>query len=175
MMETAEAQTVALGILAFVAIISGVIARRKNRSVLQWTLLGLVAPYSLLVLLALKALPSESAIKDASFVTSGKEMVRNPRWIALSVLSVVVGVISLAPLVMLPMAFDAPGSEKNGALIAMVLIAGLFPVSCLLGAILPWIFRPRPFAAWLFALPGLNIVGIGLCLLALSLGQEGAH
>ncbi len=81
-------------------------------------------------------------------------MKKRPAWLVLSITCVAVGVLSVVPLVLtLRMAFDAPGSEKNTGLIAVVVIMGFFPISCLLGAILPWILQRWSFAGKLFLIP----------------------
>ncbi len=59
---------------------------------------------------------------------------------------------------MLPMMFDAPRSERNGALITATLLLALFPVFCFLGAALPWIFGKKAFARRLFLLPAFDAV-----------------
>lgn len=74
-------------------------------------------------------------------------------WIWLSVLYVLLGMLSLAPVIMLPMMFDAPGSEENTKLIVAALTLALFPVFCFLGAALPWMFRKKAFARKFFLLP----------------------
>ncbi len=98
-------------------------------------------------------------------------MVKSRWWLLLSLAWVGVGVASVFPLVMLSMAFDAPGSEKNMWLIAAVGSMAFFPISCLLGAVLPWLFRRWRFALTLFGVPVLNAVLSGLLLwLMLQLG-----
>ena len=102
---------------------------------------------------------------------------QRPRWIGLSVVYVILGVLSVAPVIMLPMAFDAPGPEKNGDLLALAASMAFFPISCLLGVILPWIFRRWRYASKLFLMPVLNVgvtvimvvVGIAFGLLQRSL------
>ena len=93
-------------------------------------------------------------------------MAKNLPLIILSVLYLFVGFASLAPIVMLPMAFDAPGSENNSVLIAFVLFAASFPLACLLGALLPWIFRRRAFGHRLFLLPVVHLVLLGIVIAA---------
>ncbi len=93
---------------------------------------------------------------------------QRPWWIGASVVYVILGVLSVAPVIMLPMAFDAPGSEKNGGLLVLVASIAFFPISCLLGAILPWIFRRWRNASKLFLMPVLNI-GVTVLLLLVGL------
>jgi len=95
-------------------------------------------------------------------------MVGGAGWGAVSAIYVLLALISVAPVMMLPMMFDAPGSEENGALIAAALLLATFPISCLLGAILPWIFRKRTFARRLFLFPIFSVVGTVLAFLAAS-------
>lgn len=92
----------------------------------------------------------------------------NATGIGASVVYVILGVLSVAPVIMLPMAFDAPGSEKNGGLLVLVASIAFFPISCLLGAILPWIFRHWRNASELFLMPVLNI-GVTVLLLLVGL------
>jgi len=93
-------------------------------------------------------------------------MVAGAGWAALSAVYVFLALISVVPVVMLPMMFDAPGSEENGALIAAALFMATIPISCLLGAILPWIFRKRTFAKKIFLFPIFSFVGTVLAFLA---------
>ncbi|MBO6772349.1 MAG: hypothetical protein JJ898_13515 [Thalassospira sp.] len=56
-----------------------------------------------------------------------------------------------------PMMFDAPGSENNLLTELLFYSVLAFPVLCLVGGILPWIFRRHPLGIWLYALSGLAI------------------
>ncbi len=77
--------------------------------------------------------------------------------IGLTILSVLGAVMSV-PLVMFsPMMFDAPGSEDNLLTELLFYSVLAFPVLCLAGGILPWIFRRHPLGIWLYALSGLAI------------------
>ncbi len=95
-------------------------------------------------------------------------MVAGAGWGALSATYVLLALLSAPPVIMLPMMFDAPGSEENGALMMAALLMALFPIFCLLGAILPWVFRKRTFAKKLFLLPALNLVAVALAFLVAS-------
>ncbi|MHC8493214.1 hypothetical protein ACTU44_10945 [Thalassospira sp. SM2505] len=77
--------------------------------------------------------------------------------IGLTVLSVLGAVMSM-PLVMFsPMMFDAPGSEENILTQFLFFSVLAFPVLCLAGGILPWVFRRHQLGIWLYALSGLAI------------------
>ena len=79
-----------------------------------------------------------------------------------------VGVASLLPVMMLPMMFDAPGSESNRLLIALAAAIAIFPLLCLIGAVLPWLFRRRSFARWLFLPPLLDLALVIIGFVALG-------
>jgi ABC-type sulfate transport system permease subunit len=81
-------------------------------------------------------------------------------WIVMTVLCVVLGLASIFPVLMTPMLFDAPGSTSNRFTIAIAVAMVALPVTCLLGAVLPWVFRPHAFAKALFLLPLLDLVVI---------------
>ena len=92
----------------------------------------------------------------------------NIGWIALSVGLIVVGLASLLPVMMLPMMFDAPGSESNRLLIALAVAVAAFPLLCLIGAVLPWLFWRRSFARWLFLPPALDLAFVIVGFVALQ-------
>ncbi|WP_417829698.1 hypothetical protein [Thalassospira sp.] len=86
--------------------------------------------------------------------------------IGLTILSLLAAVMS-APLVMFsPMMFDAPGSEENPLTQLLFYSVLAFPVLCLMGGILPWIFRRHRLGIWLYALSGL---AVALFVVAISL------
>lgn len=88
--------------------------------------------------------------------------------IGLTVLSILAALFS-APLVMFsPMIFDAPGSENNPATQMLFYSILAFPVLCLMGGILPWVFRRHRLGIWIYALSGL---AIGLFVAAIVLLQ----
>jgi len=98
----------------------------------------------------------------------GREVRANIGWIALSVGLVLIAVGSLLPVVMLPMMFDAPGSESNRLLIALAAAIAAFPILCVVGAVLPWLFWRRSFARWLFLPPALDLTLIVMGFVALQ-------
>mgnify|MGYP001627750256 CR=1 FL=1 len=88
--------------------------------------------------------------------------------IGLTALSVL-GALFSAPLVMMsPMMFDAPGSENNPLTQILFYSVLAFPVLCLMGGILPWVFKRHRLGIWLYALSGL---AIGLFVVAVVLLQ----
>jgi hypothetical protein len=95
-------------------------------------------------------------------------MWKNIRWIVASLALIAIGGMSLLPVIMLPMMFDAPGSDSNPITIALVVVIAAFPVFCLIGSVLPWIFRRRSFAGWLFFLPVVDLVLIVAAFFALG-------
>jgi uncharacterized membrane protein YbhN (UPF0104 family) len=89
-------------------------------------------------------------------------------WISLSAGLVLVGLGSLAPVMMVPMMFDAPGSESNPLVIILAAMMVAFPLLCLISAILPWLFWRKSFAKWLFLPPILDLAAIVLMFVALE-------
>ncbi len=81
-------------------------------------------------------------------------------WIVASVCLIGLAVVSLMPVMMVPMLFDAPGSETSPLTIAMALLVAAFPLFCLIGAGLPWLFRRRKRAGWLFLVPLADVAAI---------------
>jgi hypothetical protein len=100
-------------------------------------------------------------------------MLRNIIWIVASIGLLAIGAASLLPIIMLPMMFDAPGSDQNRVLYVLVATIAVFPVFCLIGAILPWLFRRKSFAGWLFLLPVVDLVAIVATFLALGFFCQG--
>jgi hypothetical protein len=92
----------------------------------------------------------------------------NAGGIAFSAAWILAGLASLFPVILIPMMFDAPGSEANPLVFALAAAIAAFPVFCFAGAILPWVFRRRSFAKRLFLLPALDIVMIVLAFFALD-------
>lgn len=92
----------------------------------------------------------------------------NLRWLILTALWVLTGVAAGVPAMMTPMMFDAPGSERNPVAIGLAISVAAFPLVCLLSAVLPWLFRKRPFAAMLFLLPVANLAVIAAAAFALD-------
>ena len=94
--------------------------------------------------------------------------------IGLTILSVLAAVMSM-PLVMFsPMMFDAPGSDENIYTQFLFFSVLAFPVLCLLGGILPWIFKRHPKSIWLYWLSGLAIalIVVAAALLELQCGGD---
>jgi hypothetical protein len=100
-------------------------------------------------------------------------MRRNIVWIALTLACILAGLGSLLPVAMLPMMFDAPGSEANPLTWVLVAAIAAFPIFCLVGAILPWTFRRTSFGGWLFLLPVLDIAMVVAMLFALGYFCDG--
>jgi hypothetical protein len=78
--------------------------------------------------------------------------------IGLTILSVLGAVMSM-PLVMFsPMMFDAPGSDENPLAQFLFFSVLAFPLLCLMGGILPWMFKRHPKSIWLYGLTGLAVL-----------------
>jgi glucan phosphoethanolaminetransferase (alkaline phosphatase superfamily) len=86
--------------------------------------------------------------------------------IGLTILSILAAVMSMPMVMFSPMMFDAPGSENNPITQLLFYSVLAFPVLCLMGGILPWIFKRHPKSIWLYGLSGL---AIGLLILAIVL------
>jgi hypothetical protein len=67
-----------------------------------------------------------------------------------------------------PMMFDAPGSDENIFTQFLFFSVLAFPLLCLLGGILPWVFKPHPKPTWLYGLRGLAIGLLFLSVVLLS-------
>lgn len=89
-------------------------------------------------------------------------------WIVASVCLIGLAVMSLMPVMMVPMMFDAPGSETSPLTIAMALLVAAFPVLCLIGAGLPWLFRRWKRAGWLFLLPVVDVAALIAVIVAMQ-------
>ncbi len=76
-----------------------------------------------------------------------------------------VGLISVAPVVMVPFLFDAPGSESSRLTIAFAIAVALLPVCFLIGAIVWWIARWR---GAFFLIPLIDIAAIVAILVAIE-------
>jgi hypothetical protein len=100
-------------------------------------------------------------------------MRRNIVWIALTLACILAGLVSLLPVAMLPMMFDAPGSEANPLTWVLVATIAAFPLFCLIGAVLPWFFRRTCFGGWLFLLPILDVAMVAAALFALGYFCDG--
>jgi hypothetical protein len=98
---------------------------------------------------------------------------RKPIWIVASVCLIGLAVVSLMPVMMVPMLFDAPGSETSRLTIAMALLVAAFPVCCLIGAALPWLFRHRKRAGWLFLLPVADVAALIAVIVAMQYACRG--
>jgi Na+/proline symporter len=83
-------------------------------------------------------------------------------WIAMTLAWFALALVSAFAALFVPMMFDAPGSESNVRLQAFAVSVLLLPVFCLLGAILPWVFRRRRYSGGLFLLPLVDIASIAV-------------
>ena len=88
--------------------------------------------------------------------------------IGLTALSIIAAFLSIPLVMMSPMMFDAPGSSENPLTQLLFYSVMAFPVLCLMGGILPWIFKRHRLGIWLYALSGL---AIGLFVAAIVLLQ----
>jgi len=86
--------------------------------------------------------------------------------IGLTILSILTAVMSMPMVMFSPMMFDAPGSENNPITQLLFYSVLAFPVLCLMGGILPWIFKRHPKSIWLYGLSG---TAIGLFVVAIVL------
>ncbi|WP_240626527.1 hypothetical protein [Thalassospira lohafexi] len=77
--------------------------------------------------------------------------------ITLTIISILGALLSLPMVMMSPMMFDAPGSENNPITQLMFYSLLAFPALCLMGGILPWIFKRHAISIWLYALSGLAV------------------
>src|ERR1019366_3242248 len=102
------------------------------------------------------------------FGTRGGEVRANLRWLILTALWILAGLAAVVPAMMTPMMFDAPGSERNPVAIGLAISVAIFPLVCLLSAVLPWIFRKWPFAAMFFLLPVANLAVIAAIVFTLD-------
>lgn len=64
--------------------------------------------------------------------------------------------------------FDAPGATSSPLTITLFFAVLTLPLFWLLGAGLPWAFRSKGFAKWLFLLPFCDIVVIGMTIAAIT-------
>lgn len=80
-------------------------------------------------------------------------MIKSPWWLLLSLAWLALGVAAVMPVAMISMAFASPGAGQNEVLWVLFGSALFFPVSCLLGAVLPWLFRRKRHAWKLFLIP----------------------
>ena len=85
---------------------------------------------------------------------------KNFFWIMMTCGWLVVGLVSAFAVMFVPMMFDAPGSDTSLRLYGLAVSVFLLPIFCLMGAILPWIFRARRFSGGLFLLPLVVVVSI---------------
>ncbi len=78
---------------------------------------------------------------------------------------VLIGLVSVAPVLMVPFLFDAPGSESSVLTIAFAIALALLPVCFLIGAIVWWITRWR---VAFFLIPLVNFVAIVAIMVAIE-------
>jgi len=88
--------------------------------------------------------------------------------IGLTILSVLAALMSTPMVMFSPMMFDAPGSDENVLTQFLFFSVLAFPVLCLMGGILPWVFKRHPKSIWLYGLSGLALTQL---LLAITLIQ----
>ena len=88
-------------------------------------------------------------------------------WVSASLLWLGVGLLSLVPVMFLPMLFDSPGSQDSQPLQAFSIAVLATPVLCLMAVVLPWVLQHKKHAGWLFLLPPLGIPSIFLLALLL--------
>lgn len=81
-------------------------------------------------------------------------------WVATTVLWLCAAAMSLVMAMFLPTLFDAPGALENHKVQGLALGIAATPVLFLLAAIMPWVFRRKKFAGWLFLLPLISISSI---------------
>ena len=87
-------------------------------------------------------------------------MKNNSLWISLTAFCVVASVPAAGIAMMSMMMFDSPGSAQNHSIWALFDTVAALPVSLLIGAGVPWIFRRTRFGIWLFAIPLVNVAAI---------------
>ncbi len=88
--------------------------------------------------------------------------------IGLTILTVLAALMSMPMVMFSPMMFDAPGSDENVLTQFLFFSVLAFPVLCLMGGILPWVFKRHPNSIWLYGLSGLALTQL---LLAITLIQ----
>ena len=89
-------------------------------------------------------------------------------WIVLTVLWVLAAIPSAFMAMMSAFMFDAPGSEKNPIVWALMWSMVALPVAWILGAGIPWIFYKRGWGLWFFAIPLLNVAELGVAFILLD-------
>lgn len=94
--------------------------------------------------------------------------------IGLTILTVLAALMSMPMVMFSPMMFDAPGSDENVLTQFLFFSVLAFPVLCLMGGILPWIFKRHPKSIWLYGLSGLAIalIVVAAALLELQCGGD---
>ena len=93
---------------------------------------------------------------------------KNFLWITTTLLWLGVAMVSGFAVLFLPMLFDAPGSQDNRGLQAMAVCIAAMPVLFLMAATMPWIYKHKRYAGWLFLLPFLGILAIFLAFFVLE-------
>ncbi len=83
-------------------------------------------------------------------------------WIVGTVLWVGAAVLSSGLAMMSFMMFDAPGSTESRLTVALFLSVLSLPAWFLAGAVVPWIFYKKRVGPWLFLIPGIDLLAIGL-------------
>jgi hypothetical protein len=94
--------------------------------------------------------------------------VNGTRWIVLSVVWVIAGCASVLLALTSVFMFDAPGATSSKLTVALFFTVITLPVFWFLGAGLPWLFRSKRIAKWLFLLPICDLVAIGITIGAIT-------
>jgi ABC-type sulfate transport system permease subunit len=98
---------------------------------------------------------------------------KNVGWVALTAMWSLGGLAAILAAAMMPMMFDAAGSESNPFTVGLAVSIVALPLFCFSGAVLPWILRRRSFATKLFLLPVIDLAAIAIFLIALSYFCDG--
>lgn len=93
--------------------------------------------------------------------------------ITFTIISILGAFLSLPMVMMSPMMFDAPGSDTNAITQLLFYSVLAFPALCLMGGILPWVFRRHAKSIWLYALTGLAVGLITFAIILLQLQCSG--
>ncbi len=66
------------------------------------------------------------------------------------------------------MMFDAPGATDSPLTIALFISTLVAPLFCLLGAVVPWLFRSKSFGKWLFCIPLIDLAAFTIVFVAID-------
>jgi hypothetical protein len=89
-------------------------------------------------------------------------------WIILTVVWIAAGLGSAFLALMSVFMFDAPGSTSSRLTIALFFATVALPIFWFVGAVLPWIFRSKSYAKWLFLLPFVDVTAVVVIVAAIS-------